>query len=308
MSILAQRIGIELPFAFSEQQESVLLFIRLPRVILGLLVGAALAVSGAVLQCLFRNPLADPALIGVSSGSALTVAATIVLGETLAISTFSFNKPHLLPFAAFFGGLAATLFTYRVGKRTTGASVATMILAGIAVSAFAVAGIGLMSFLATDAQLRNIMFWNLGSVGGATWSALTVSAPLILLSVFLLIKMARPLNVILLGEAEARHLGIDTEKLKRRAICLVALAVGASVAVSGAIGFVGLVVPHLLRLTIGADHRFLLRNSAVAGASLVVGADILGRNILSPAEIPIGIVTALVGAPFFIWLLLRKHV
>jgi iron complex transport system permease protein len=238
----------------------------------------------------------------------LTVAAAIVLGETFTVSFLSFNNPHFLPFAAFFGGLSATLFIYRIGKQKMGASVATMLLAGIAVNAFAVAGIGLMSFLATDAQLRNIMFWNLGSVGGATWNALAVSAPLILISVFLLIRMARPLNVILLGEAEARHLGINTERLKWQAICLVALAVGAAVAVSGAIGFVGLIVPHLLRLTIGADHRFLLRNSAVAGAILVIGADVLARTILSPAEIPIGIVTALVGAPFFIWLLLKKNV
>lgn len=308
LAVLARRIGIELPFAFSAQQESVLLYIRLPRVILGLTVGAALAVSGAVLQSLFRNPLADPGLIGVSSGSALAVAAAIVLGETLTISFLSFNKPYFLPFAAFFGGLTTTLFIYRIGRQKMGASVATILLAGIAVNAFAVAGIGLMSFLATDAQLRNITFWNLGSIGGATWDALAVAAPLILISVFLLIRMARSLNVILLGETEARHLGINTERLKWQAICLVALAVGASVAVSGAIGFVGLIVPHLLRLTTGADHRFLLRNSAVSGAILVVGADVLARTVLSPAEIPIGIVTALIGAPFFIWLLLKKNV
>jgi len=308
LAILARKIGLELPFAFTAQQESVLLFIRLPRVILGLAVGAALAVSGAVLQSLFRNPLADPGLIGVSSGSALAVSAAIVLGETFAFSLLSFNKPYFLPFAAFFGGLAATMFIYRIGRKKVGANVATMLLAGIAVNAFAVAGIGLMSFLATDAQLRNITFWNLGSLGGASWTNLAVSVPLILISLFFLLRLARSLNVVLLGEAEARHLGVNTERLKRQAICLVALVVGASVAVSGAIGFVGLIVPHLLRLTIGADHRFLLRNSAVSGAILLLGADLLARNILSPAEIPIGILTAIIGAPFFIWLLLRKNV
>lgn len=308
LAILARKINLELSFAFTPQQESVLLAIRLPRVILGLAVGAGLAVAGAVLQSLFRNPLADPALIGVSSGAALAVSTAIVLGETLSLWFLSFNKPYFLPFAAFFGGLAATLFIYRIGRRKAGANVATMLLAGIAVNAFAGAGIGLMSFLATDAQLRNITFWSLGSIGGATWNTLAVSVPLILVSVFLLLRLARSLNVILLGEAEARHLGINTERLKWQAICLVALAVGASVAVSGAIGFVGLVVPHLLRLITGADHRYLLVNSVLLGANLLLGADILARNIVSPAELPIGIVTALIGAPFFIWLLLKKNV
>lgn len=308
LAILARKLGLDLPFAFTSQQQSVLLVIRLPRVILGLTVGAGLAVAGAVLQSLFRNPLADPALIGVSSGAALAVSIAIVLGEAITLSFLVVGKPFYLPFAAFFGGLVATLFIYRIGKRKTGSSVATMLLAGIAVNAFAGAGIGLMSFIATDAQLRNITFWSLGSIGGATWSSLAVSAPLILISVFLLLRLSRSLNVILLGESEARHLGVNTERLKWQAICLVALAVGASVAVSGAIGFVGLVVPHLLRLIIGADHRYLLVNSAFLGANLILGADILARNVVSPAEIPIGIVTALIGAPFFIWLLLKKNV
>lgn len=307
-AILLKKINVEFPFYFTEQQESVLLFIRLPRVILGLAIGAGLAVSGAVLQSLFRNPLADPSLIGVSSGAALAVSIAIVLGETAAISFLSFNKPYFLPFAAFFGGITATIFIYRIGKSRAGSNIATMLLAGIAVNAFAVAGIGLMSFLATDAQLRNITFWNLGSIGGATWTSLAVSTPLILISVFFLIRLARVLNVVLLGESEARHLGVNVERLKWQAICLVALAVGSSVAVSGAIGFVGLIVPHLLRLITGADHRYLLINSALLGANLLLIADIFARNALSPAEIPIGIVTALVGAPFFIWLLLKKNV
>lgn len=312
LAIFLHKLGFgqSLPFSveFSDQQESVLWAIRLPRVILGLAVGAGLAVSGAVLQSLFRNPLADPALIGVSSGASLAVAMAIVVGETAAISFLSFNQPYFLPFVAFFGGITATIFIYRIGKSKAGSNIATMLLAGIAVNAFAVAGIGLMSFFATDAQLRNITFWNLGSIGGATWTSLAVSAPLILISVFFLIRLARVLNVILLGESEARYLGVNVERLKWQAICLVALAVGASVAVSGAIGFVGLIVPHLLRLTIGADHRYLLVNSALLGANLLLIADIFARNALSPAEIPIGIVTALVGAPFFVWLLLKKNV
>ncbi len=307
LAILARKIGVELPVAFTAQQESVLLAIRLPRVILALMVGAGLAVSGAVLQSLFRNPLADPALIGVSSGAALAVSVFIVFSETVAVSFLIFNKTYFLPVAAFIGGLAATLFIYRLGKKQGGTNISTMILAGIAVNAFAGAGIGLMSFLASDAQLRNITFWSLGSVGGATWNSLAVAAPLILVSVFFLLQMSRSLNVILLGESEAKYLGVNTERLKWQAICLVALAVGASVAVAGAIGFVGLVVPHLLRLITGADHRYLLINSVLLGANLMLGADILARNIVAPAELPIGIVTALIGAPFFIWLLLRKN-
>ncbi len=307
LTILAHKIGIELPIAFTAQQESVLLAIRLPRIILALVVGAGLAVSGAVLQSLFRNPLADPALIGVSSGAALAVSMWIVLSETLAVSFLIIGKTYFLPIAAFIGGLAATLFIYRLGKKQSGSNVAAMILAGIAVNAFAGAGIGLMSFLATDAQLRSITFWSLGSVGGATWSALAVAAPLIIISVFFLLRLSRSLNVILLGEAEAKHLGVNTKRLKWQAICLIALCVGASVAASGAIGFVGLVVPHLLRLITGADHRYLLINSALLGANLMLGADILARTIVAPAELPIGIVTALIGAPFFIWLLLKKN-
>lgn len=306
LAILANKIGVELPFSYTAQQESVLLLIRLPRIVLGLAVGSALAVSGAILQGLFRNPLADPGLIGVSSGSALAVSMAIVLGES--ITLFSLPKPVFLPVAAFIGGLSATIFIYRIGRKKTGSDIATMLLAGIAVNAFAVAGIGLMSFLATDAQLRNITFWSLGSLGGATWTSIVFAVPLILLSVFFLLRMARSFNVILLGEAEARHLGINTERLKWQAICLVALAVGASVAVSGAIGFIGLIVPHLLRLTIGADHRYLLKNSVLLGGCVALGADLLARTVLAPAEMPIGIVTALIGAPFFIWLLLKKNV
>lgn len=306
LAILARKIGIELPVAFTAQQEAVLLAIRLPRVILGLVIGAGLAVSGAVLQSLFRNPLADPTLIGVSSGAALAVAVAIVFGEALTFSALVANKSFFLPLAAFGGGLAATFFVYRVGKREGGANVTTMLLAGIAVNAFAGAGIGLLSFLATDAQLRNITFWNLGSLGGATWQNVTVAAPLIFIAVFWLLRLSRSFNVILLGEAEAAHLGVNTKRLKWQSICLVSLAVGASVAVAGGIGFVGLVVPHLLRLLTGADHRYLLRNSVLLGANLVLGADLAARNIVAPAELPIGVVTAFIGAPFFVWLLLKK--
>jgi iron complex transport system permease protein len=308
LAILSRRVGFETPFAFTAQQESVLLYIRLPRVLLGLAIGAGLAVSGAVLQSLFRNPLADPGLIGVSGGAAAAVATAIVLGENLFGQISEFGKSISLPAAAFVGGLGTTILVYRIGKRRGGgaADVAALLLAGIAVNALAGAGIGLMSFLANDAQLRNIAFWNLGSVGAANWTTLAVSTPLILLSIGLLLRLARPLNAILLGEAEAVHLGFDVERLKRQAIFLVALCVGASVSAAGAIGFIGLVAPHLLRLTTGADYRRLLKNSALLGAILILSADTLARTIVAPAELPLGIVTAFIGAPFFVWLLLRQ--
>ncbi len=308
LGILLNKLGIGVDIAVSEQQASVLTAIRLPRLLLGIAVGAGLAVSGSVLQSLFRNPLADPGLIGVSTGSAFAVSLGIVLGESLSISALSFKTPYLLPFVAFAGGITATYTVYRIGKSKVGSNVATMLLAGIAVNAFAVAGIGLMSFLATDAQLRNILFWNLGSLGGATWNSLLVAVPLIGIAVFGLTRLARPLNVILLGEADAAHLGVNVERLKWQAICFVALAVGAAVAVSGAIGFVGLIVPHLLRLTTGVDHRHLLLNSALLGAVLLVNGDVISRTALAPAEVPIGIVTAIIGVPFFVWLLVKKNV
>ncbi len=308
LAVLAGKLGIATGTAFSDQQSSVLLAIRFPRVLLGIVVGAGLAVAGTVLQSLFRNPLADPGLIGVSTGSAFAVSVGVVLGERFAIGQLSFKTPYFLPFVAFLGGLTATYIVYRIGKSKVGSNVATMLLAGIAVNAFAVAGIGLMSFLATDAQLRNILFWNLGSLAGATWKSLLITVPLISIAIIGLLRLARPLNVILLGESDAAHLGVDVEKIKWKVIFFVALAVGAAVAVTGAIGFVGLIVPHLLRMTTGVDHRHLLINSALLGAAMLVGGDVVSRGVLSPAEIPIGIVTAIVGVPFFIWLLIKKNV
>lgn len=310
LAILVKHIGLELPFTFTAQQESVLLFIRLPRIVLGLTIGAGLAVCGGVLQSIFRNPLADPALIGTSSGAALTASISIVLGETLSrkFGFFEFQKLYFLPIAAFLGGLTATLFIYKISRKKTGTNVATMLLAGIAVNALAGAGIGLMNFLATDAQLRNISFWSMGSLSGATWKIITVTVPLVAVATFLLLRLSRSLNLLLLGEAEARHLGVNTERLKWKAIMLVALTIGAAVSVAGIIGFIGLVVPHLLRLIIGADNRYLLPCSALLGANLMLVSDLVARSLVAPAELPIGIVTALIGAPFFVWLLLRKDV
>ncbi|RWC89644.1 MAG: iron ABC transporter permease [Mesorhizobium sp.] len=281
--------------------------IRLPRVILGMLVGAALAVSGAVMQGLFRNPLADPGLIGVSAGSSLGAVAIIVLGGTMLAPVTALLGTLALPLAAFLGGLATTLVLYQVATRRGQTSVATMLLAGIALAALAMALTGILIFMADDRQLRDLTFWSLGSLGGATWAKIASVGPIIVLALAAMPFLARGLNALALGEATAGHLGIPVQRLKYTAIIGVSAAVGASVAVSGGIGFVGIVVPHLLRLLIGPDNRYLLPASALLGASLLLLADAVARTIVAPAELPIGIVTAVTGAPFFLWILLRKR-
>lgn len=306
-AILSAQLSIELPWEFEARQEAVVMAIRLPRVILGIVIGAALAVSGAALQGLFRNPLAAPGLIGISSGAALGATTIIVLGGTL-FAGFSEQLGYAtLPLAAFLGGITVTILVYRLSLVNGRTVVATMLLAGIAINALAGAGTGIFVFVADDDQLRTITFWSLGSLGGATWRAVWISTPFVLLSIFLLPRVARPLNAFLLGEAEAGHLGVATERTKRFIVALTALAVGASVAVAGIIGFVGLIVPHLVRLMTGPDHRYVLPGAALLGASLLMGADIFARTIVAPAELPIGIVTAIVGAPFFLWLLVRAR-
>ena len=307
LAILGESVGLSLPWAYESRQALVLTAIRLPRVLLGMGVGGGLAVSGAVMQGLFRNPLADPSLIGVSSGAALAAVVTIVLGPVLMGGWADALGPFLLPAAAFAGGVGATVLVYRLGTRNGQTSVATMLLAGIAINALAGAGTGLMTFIADDDQLRDLTFWTLGSLGGATWTQLAVVGPCLLGGMVAAPFLARPLNALLLGEGEAFHLGIDTERTKKQVVTLAALVVGAAVAVSGVIGFIGLVVPHLLRLAVGPDHRVLIPGSALLGGALLLGADVLARTIVAPAELPIGIVTALVGAPFFLWLLLRDR-
>ena len=284
------------------RERVILTDIRLPRLMTGVLVGAALAVSGAVMQGLFRNPLADPGIIGVSAGAGFGAVCAIVLGGML-----PFAGPHLVPLAAFLGGWGVTMLLYRVSTRAGRTSVATMLLAGIAVAALAGAGMGVLIARASDAQLRDLTFWNLGSLAGASWTKLAVAAPVMLAGLIAAPFLARALNALALGEAAAMHLGIRVQRMKSLAILSVAASVGAAVAISGGIGFVGIVVPHLLRLAIGPDHRFLLPASALLGATLLIGADMVARVIVAPAELPIGIVTALAGAPVFLWLLLRKR-
>ncbi len=281
--------------------------IRLPRAVLGFLIGGGLAVSGAVMQGLFRNPLADPGLIGVSAGSSLGAVAMIVLGGGVLAPVAHILGVFALPIAAFISSLATTILLYKVATRYGQTSIATMLLAGIALGSLALAATGILIYMADDRQLRDLTFWSMGSLAGSTWSKVAGAGPIIVLSLLPLPFMARGLNALTLGEAAAFHMGISVQRLKNIAIVSVAAAVGASVAVSGGIGFVGIVVPHILRMVIGPDHRFLLPASALLGGSLLVVADVVARTIVSPAELPIGILTAGVGGPFFLWMLLRQR-
>jgi heme transport system permease protein len=284
----------------------IVLQVRLPRLLLGLLIGAALASSGALMQGLFRNPLADPGLVGVSAGAALAAAATITLGDRLLVPLIGPLPFSALPIGAFAGGLLTTLALYAIATRSGRTSIATMLLAGVAFGALSGAVMGLFAYLSDDRQLRDLSFWSLGSLSGATWTKVAAVTPLILPTLAAMPFLARGLNALSLGEAEAFHLGVSVQRVKALAILLVAVAVGASVACAGMIGFVGIVVPHVLRLVGGADHRMLLPASALLGAGLLVAADTVARIIAAPAELPIGILTAAIGAPFFLWLLLRR--
>ncbi|MEJ8572600.1 iron ABC transporter permease [Microbaculum marinum] len=281
--------------------------IRLPRTLLGLGVGAGLAVSGAVMQGLFRNPLADPGLVGVTAGAALAAVSTIVLGSGFLLPILGDRIFYALPVSAFAGGLVTTVLLYGIATRQGRTSVATMLLAGIAIGALAGAATGMLIFISDDRQLRDFTFWTLGSLAGATWEKVAIAGVFLTFVLATIPQLAAGLDALLLGEGEARHLGVPVQAMKRVAIFAVAAAVGASVAVAGPIGFVGIVVPHLLRLAIGPRHVGLLPTSALLGASLLVGADMVARTVVAPAELPIGIVTAILGAPFFLWLLLRQR-
>lgn len=281
--------------------------IRMPRVITAALVGATLAVSGAVMQGLFRNHLADPGLVGVSAGAGLGAVSAIVLGGFLPGAILGVVGSYLTPFAAFLGGWASTLILYRIATSGGRTSVATMLLAGIALGALTGALTGVIVYMATDDQLRDLTFWGMGSVAGATWAKLMTAAPIILASLIATPFLARALDGLALGEAVAVHLGIDTQRMKRFAILSVAGGVGAAAAITGGIGFVGIVVPHILRLVQGPEHRNLLPNAALLGAVVLLLADMVSRVIVAPAELPIGIVTATMGGPFFLWILLKNR-
>ncbi len=287
----------------TELQRMVLLELRLPRVTLAAIVGAALAASGAVLQGLFRNPLAEPQLIGVSSGAALGAIAMIVLGGGLALPAVV--QPYSIPLAAIAGALTVTASLYLIASRRGSTDVTTMLLIGIAINAIAAVGIGLFTWLANDGELRSLTFWSLGSFGGAQWSTAVPALLLIALSLAILLPTGADLDRLQLGELEARRLGVSVPKLKRRLVFATAVGVGAAVSVSGIIGFVGLVVPHIARMLVGVHHRRLIIAASMLGAALAIIADLGARTLVAPAEMPVGLITSAIGAPFFLWLILR---
>lgn len=291
----------------TRMEQVVLWDIRLPRMILGICVGASLAVSGAVMQGLFRNPLADPGIVGVTAGAGLGAVSAIVLGGLLPLGVMGAVGFWLVPLAAFLGCWTATIVLYRVSTRRGRTSVATMLLAGIALGALTGAVSGILIYIADDAQLRDLTFWGLGSLAGATWAKTVIAGPIILIAIGVATSFAHGLNGLAFGEATAAHMGIPVQRVKNLAILVVAAATGAAVAVAGGIGFIGIIVPHLLRLSTGPDHEPLLINAALLGASLLLIADVISRVIIAPAELPIGIVTAILGAPVFLWILLRRR-
>ncbi len=280
--------------------------IRLPRALLAALVGAILAISGAAMQGLFRNPLADPSLIGVTAGASLGASFAIVSIGGIGGPLSGLSGITLVSIGAFVGGLVAVIVVYRLATSSAGTSVATMLLAGIAISALAGAVGSLLEFHADNETLRRISLWRMGGLDGANYERLLTATLAGLLVFTTLPRFATALNALLLGESEARYLGIDIDRIKMALVVIVAIGVGISVALAGTIAFVGLVIPHIMRMLIGPDHRQLLPASALAGAVLLLVADTVARVVLAPAELPVGIVTALLGVPFFVSLLRRR--
>ncbi|MDB2410351.1 iron ABC transporter permease [Pseudomonadales bacterium] len=287
--------------------------IRLPRTLLAWIVGAGLAISGAAMQGLFRNPLADPSIIGVTSGASLGASiAVVIIGSSISASE-QWGGLSILVLGAFVGGLLAVLTVYRLSTgssdhfSSSSTSVATMLLVGIAITALAGAGNSLLAYMSDNETMRRISLWNMGGLDAASQPRVILAACIIVPAVFLLMRFSRQLDAMLLGESEARHLGVDVQRIKWSLVVIVAFAVASSVALAGVIGFVGLVVPHMLRMVIGPGHRRLLPYSALAGGLMLVAADIVARVILSPAEMPVGVITAILGAPLFIILLRQRR-
>nr|WP_294874335.1 iron ABC transporter permease [uncultured Pedobacter sp.] len=305
MVILGKKIGLFSELPVSIQHEGVLNIVRIPRVILGLLVGAALGISGTAVQGIFRNPLAEPGLIGISAGASLMAVIVIVLEATLLAGLSNIMGYYIMAFGAFAGAGFAALIVYQISRTDGKSNVATMLLAGIAINALAGALTGLITYAADDQQLRNITFWMLGSLAGATWETVISLLPFVLIPLLLLPGMGKALNAFSLGEIQAAQLGLKVNVVKRNVVILATMAVGAAVAVSGIIGFIGLLVPHTIRLVIGVDNKHVLPASAIFGALMVTISDMICRIIIAPIELPIGVITALMGTPLFLYILVK---
>jgi len=303
VNIIINLFGAENYSEFTIPQYNVLLNIRLPRVLLSMMIGAALAVSGAGLQGLFRNPLADPGLIGISAGAMLAASIAIILGLQF---TNGFLGYYSISFATFLGAISTTIIVFRLSKSDKSTNIATMLLAGIAINALAGAVTGFIIYLSNDDQLRDITFWSLGSLGGADWEKIIALIPLTILPIIMIARLSKKLDVFALGESEAICLGVNVNTMKRKLIIWVTITVGSCVAIAGMIGFIGLLIPHITRLLVGPKHRNLIWISAILGALVLSVADLLCRLIVAPAELPIGILTAILGTPLFLMLLIQQ--
>jgi iron complex transport system permease protein len=286
--------------AIDPTADAALWVIRFPRIVMAMAVGAALAVAGAVMQAVFGNPLAEPGVVGVSAGAAFGAAIAIITG-LLALGEWT------IAVLAFAGGLGATLLVYGVSRAGGRTEVVTLLLTGIAVNAFGGAGLAFLLFMAGSASREQIVFWQLGSLSGSLWRESLLVLVVAAIGTVVAILLGRRYDILSLGERNARHLGINVERLRFWSIVLVALLTGAAVAFVGIISFVGLVVPHLMRMLLGPSHRALLVSSAFGGALLIVVADLLARTLIGGAELPIGLLTSLVGGPFFFVLLWRQR-
>lgn len=304
--LLCQKMGFFGSVTVDEMYSDVLFIIRMPRVLLGVLVGAALGISGAAIQGIFRNPLAEPGLIGISAGASLFAAVVISFEAILLVHLAEWMGAYVLAFAAFAGAGLAALLVYQISKKNGRSSVTTMLLAGIAINALAGALTGLMTYMASEQELRTITFWMLGSLGGASWDNITVLALFVGIPLILLPFFSKELNAFSLGESQADLLGMRVDHTKKWVVVLSTLAVGAAVAVSGIIGFVGLLVPHMVRLIGGVDHRYVLPGSMLMGAFILTLADVLSRILIAPIELPIGVITAILGTPVFLYILIKE--
>jgi len=298
---LLRAVGIQNDWAPNDQiVEATLWVVRFPRIVMGLAVGAALAVAGAVMQAIFGNPLAEPGVVGVSSGAALGASAAIVFGVT-ALGSWS------IALFAFAGGLLATLLVYFVSRANGRTEVVTLLLTGIAINAFAGAGLAFLLFVGDTASREQVVFWQLGSLNGSLWNEVLIVAVVTVAGLITALLLSRRYDLLALGERNARHLGVNVEGLRIGSIVLVALLTGVAVAFCGIIAFVGLVIPHLIRMIIGPGHRYLILASAVGGGALLTLADLLARTIVSGADLPMGMLTSLIGGPFFFYLLYRQR-
>ncbi len=292
--------------SYSPIHKTVFLDIRLPRIILAILVGLGLGTSGAILQGLFRNPLVDPGFIGVSSGAAIGAMITIMFSRYIYSYIPPFITPFTLPILAMAGAFITTMMVYKMSKVANKTNIMAMLLSGIAINALAGSVIGLFVSMSSDSELRSFTFWTLGGLDMADWNITMITSLFIVIPFLIIYKLQYQMDIFMLGDAESEHLGINVESLKKKIILISSIMVGVSVSFCGMIGFIGLVTPHLIRLFIGPNHKYLIPGSAILGAILLIVSDMISKTVIAPAQLPIGVVTSALGAPFFIWLIINQ--